>query len=58
MRHPVLTSTRPLTNAERLLLYRRRLDAWKLSQWSKFTSPPDPNWLPERVSHLLIPQGE
>jgi hypothetical protein len=57
MRHQILCSTVPLTNARRLLLYRRRLDAWKLNQWFKLSSAPDSAWLPEKVSHLLLPQA-
>jgi hypothetical protein len=56
MKHQILTGLRPLNNAQRLILYRRRLDAWKLNQWHKSIST-DRSWLPRPIPHTLIRQA-
>lgn len=60
MKHQILCGTIPLTNHQRLMLYRRRLDQWKLAQWHRSLLSgvlDDDSWLPEKVPHYLIPQG-
>jgi hypothetical protein len=56
VKHQILCGIRPLTNAQRLILYRRRLDVWKLNQWHESLST-DRSWLPRPVPHSIIPQG-
>jgi hypothetical protein len=56
VKHQILTGLRPLNNAQRLILYRRRLDAWKLNQWHESIST-DRSWLPRPIPHTLIRQA-
>jgi hypothetical protein len=42
MRLGSLTSDTPLTNAERLALWRAKLAGWRMEQWYELTHPDEP----------------